>query len=129
MTTTQSLEQLAELLAKELHVQANERRQRAINAAKEVDVDADETDRWRVAFSTSYQTLRGVALAVENVAAALRTPTATPSDVEKAYREGWTDAWYASQTDIGPIDVEQVDREWLVSNARLALSAIEGEKK
>jgi hypothetical protein len=78
--TTQSLEQLAELLAKELHVQANERRQRAINAAKEVDVDADETDRWRVAFSTSYQTLRGVALAVENVAAALRTQQEVPND-------------------------------------------------
>lgn len=56
--------------AAELDKQADARRDRAIYAASEVnrDMDTEETDRWRLAFSTSYQTLRGIAAAVRAVA-------------------------------------------------------------
>lgn len=64
--------ELAELFAAELHRQADSRRERAISAAK-LEMNGDEeVDRWRVAFSTSYQTLRGMANACASVASALR---------------------------------------------------------
>ena len=58
-------------LADELDKQADERRQRAIDAQGKYRIDnEEEVERWTLAFSTSYQTLRGMAAAVR--AATLR---------------------------------------------------------
>jgi hypothetical protein len=55
-------------LADELDKQADTRRQRAIDAQGKYRIDNDEeVERWTVAFSTSYQTLRGVAAALRAV--------------------------------------------------------------
>jgi len=52
-------------LADELDVQADARRQRAIDAQGKYRIDdEEEVERWTVAFSTSYQTLRGAAAAI-----------------------------------------------------------------
>jgi hypothetical protein len=57
-------------LADELDKQADARRQRAIDAQGKYRIDNDEeVERWTVAFSTSYQTLSGVAAAIRAVAA------------------------------------------------------------
>lgn len=56
-------------LADELDKQADARRQRAIDAQGKYRIDNDEeVERWTVAFSTSYQTLRGAAAALRAVA-------------------------------------------------------------
>jgi hypothetical protein len=62
------LRALGERLADEIDKQADERRERAINAASmKYDMNnAEEVDRWTVAFSTSYQTLRGLAAAIRS---------------------------------------------------------------
>ena len=71
MTIPNELLELAERLADAIDIQADARRERAINAAKERRmgiVPEEEVDRWAVAFSTSYQTLRGIAAALRAIA-------------------------------------------------------------
>lgn len=67
--------QILRTLATELHKQADERRQRAIDAQGKYRIDnEEEVERWTVAFSTSYQTLRGIALACSATADAMERP-------------------------------------------------------
>ena len=57
-------------LAAALHKRADYLRARAMNANEERRKDIvpeEEVDRWAVAFSTSYQTLRGLALVCEDM--------------------------------------------------------------
>lgn len=56
-------------LAVALDIQADKRRQRAIDAQGKYRIDnEEEVERWTVAFSTSYQTLSGMASALRMVA-------------------------------------------------------------
>jgi hypothetical protein len=69
------MKHLLRVLARALHEQADERRERAMVADQQRDgsVPEEVVDRWASSFATAYQTLRGAAQAVDMTADYLET--------------------------------------------------------
>jgi hypothetical protein len=89
-------------------------------------LDEDQWEPFADEISVDYLEAAAAIESLQAEVARLRTPTATPSDVEKAYREGYDDGWCAGTAGMPSWTC---DPDWELSESRAAISAIEGEKK